>query len=80
MTEPSWETYTFKFPSAPTELVASFHNYYGPTMNAFEAAEKSGRTADLQKDLEDLFISQNRSESRNTTAIPATFLKVTVAV
>jgi hypothetical protein len=74
------DTYTFNFPGAPSEFVAEFRNYYGPTMNAFEAAEKSGREADLQNELEVLFNSQNKSPSRDTTSIPATFLRVTVAL
>ncbi len=56
-----------------------FKNYYGPTMNAFEAAEKNGKASDLQHELEDLFNSQNKSTNKNTTSIPATFLRVTVA-
>ena len=48
-------------------------------MNAFEAAGKNGRAADLQGELEALFESQNKSASKNTTSIPATFLRVTVA-
>ncbi|MFO1482078.1 MAG: class I SAM-dependent methyltransferase [Verrucomicrobiaceae bacterium] len=74
------DTFTFNFPSPPSALVAEFRDYYGPTMNAFEAAEKNGRTADLQRELEDLFTSQNQSPDKNTTSIPATFLRVTVAV
>ena len=74
------DTFTFNFPSAPSELVDEFRKYYGPTMNAFEAAEKNGRAADLQKELEDLFNSQNKSPSNDTTSIPATFLRVTVAL
>jgi hypothetical protein len=54
--------------------------YYGPTMNAVEAADKNGRAADLQKELEGLFESQNKSSTNDTTSIPATFLCVTVAV
>jgi ubiquinone/menaquinone biosynthesis C-methylase UbiE len=46
------DTYSFNFPSAPSEFVAVFRKYYGPTMNAFEAAEKNGRAADLQKELD----------------------------
>jgi SAM-dependent methyltransferase len=72
------ETYTFKFPGTPSEFVAEFRYYYGPTMNAFEAAEKNGRAADLLKDLEALFESQNTSPNNNGTSIPATFLRVTV--
>ena len=74
------DTYTFNFPGSPSELVAVFRKYYGPTMNAFEAAEKNGRAADLQKELEDLFIRQNKSPGKEVTSIPATFLRVTVAV
>jgi ubiquinone/menaquinone biosynthesis C-methylase UbiE len=74
------DTYTFNFPTAPSELVAEFRNYYGPTMNAFEAAEKNGRTDALQKDLEILFNSQNTSPRKDVTSIPATFLRVTVAI
>jgi hypothetical protein len=47
-------------------------------MNAFEAAEKNGKASDLQHDLEELFMSQNKSADKNTTSIPATFLRVTV--
>ena len=46
-------------------------------MNAFEAAEKNGRAADLQKELEELFSSRN--QGKGATSIPATFLRVTVA-
>ena len=74
------DTYTFNFPEPPSKLVDTFQKYYGPTMNAFEAAEKNGRTSDLRKELEDLFDSQNKSPSKDTTSIPATFLRVTVAV
>jgi ubiquinone/menaquinone biosynthesis C-methylase UbiE len=74
------DTYTFNYPSAPSELVGAFRKYYGPTMNAFEAAEKNGRAGDLQKELEVLFSSQNKSPSKNATSIPATFLRVTVAL
>jgi ubiquinone/menaquinone biosynthesis C-methylase UbiE len=72
------DTYTFNYPNPPAELVAAFRDYYGPTMNAFEAAEKSGRAADLQKELVALFESQNQSPTPGTTSIPATFLRVTV--
>ncbi|MDZ4857448.1 MAG: class I SAM-dependent methyltransferase [Candidatus Hydrogenedentes bacterium] len=72
------DTFTFNFSGAPSALLAEFRKYYGPTMNAFDAAEKEGRTDDLQKELEALFISQNKSADKNTTSIPATFLRVTV--
>jgi len=74
------DTYTFNFPGAPSALVDTFRKYYGPTMNAFEAAEKNGRADNLQKDLVDLFNSQNKSPKQDATSIPATFLRVGVAL
>jgi len=74
------DTYTFRCPGAPAELLARFRTYYGPTMNAFEAAAAHGREADLQAELEALFNAQNASQSDDATSIPATFLRVTVAV
>jgi SAM-dependent methyltransferase len=74
------ETFTFNFPTAPVTFVTEFRNYYGPTMNAFDAAEKHGRAADLQKELEHLFTSQNKSPNKAATSIPATFLQVTVSL
>jgi hypothetical protein len=49
-------------------------------MNAFEAAQKHGRTADLHKQLNELFASHNKSATKDLTSIPATFLRVTVSV
>lgn len=72
------KTFTFEAPISPVEFVGRFKNYYGPTMNAFEAAEKSGRAADLQRELEELFESQNKTDSPSSVSIPATFLQVTV--
>ena len=74
------DTYTFNFPGAPSEFLAAFRTYYGPTMNAFEAAAANGREADLQAELEALFNAQNTSQSEDATSIPATFLRVTVMV
>src|SRR5438046_10645680 len=70
------DTFNFNFPGTPSEFVDVFRKYYGPTMNAFEAAEKQGRGAELQKQLEELCNSQNKSQEG--TSIPATFLRVTV--
>jgi hypothetical protein len=71
------DTYTFNYQGSPSEFVAVFRSYYGPTMNAFEAAELNGRAADLQKELEALFEEQNASPNGGTS-IPATFLRVSV--
>jgi SAM-dependent methyltransferase len=72
------DTFNFNFPGMPSAFVDEFRNYYGPTMNAFEAAGKNGRAADLQKELEMLFNTQNTSVDKTRTSIPATFLRVTV--
>ena len=72
------DTFTFNFPGSPAQYVDAFRKYYGPTMNAFEAAEKQGKADELQEQLEELFNRQNKSG--NGTSIPATFLRVTVSV
>jgi SAM-dependent methyltransferase len=70
------DTYTFDFSGSPSELLSEFRTYYGPTMNAFEAASADGREVELQAELEELFNEQNTSDTR--TSIPATYLRVTV--
>jgi ubiquinone/menaquinone biosynthesis C-methylase UbiE len=72
------DTYTFIAPYSPEEFVASFKTYYGPTMNAFDAAEKNGKSTELQQELISLFSSQNKNSDLNKTEIPATYLRVTV--
>src|SRR6476659_3957189 len=79
------DTFTFNFPGTPSQFVDEFRNYYGPTMNAFEAAEKQGTAGELKKQLGELFNSQNNaararavSNTQDGTSIPATFLRVTV--
>lgn len=74
------DTYTFNFKGTPSEFVTLFKTFYGPTMNAFEAAAKNGKAVELQNELEALFASQNTSTEKNITSIPATFLRVTVDV
>jgi len=74
------DTYTFNYPAPPSELLSAFRRFYGPTMNAFEAAEKNGRADELARELDALFASQNRSPRADATSIPATFLRVTVSV
>ncbi|WP_225979833.1 hypothetical protein [Pseudobacter ginsenosidimutans] len=75
----SRETFNFGISGTPSEFLERFRLYYGPTMNAFDAAGKNGKEAELQQELEDLFNRQNKSGNNETTLIPATFLKVTVA-
>jgi SAM-dependent methyltransferase len=74
------DTFTFNLPGHPQDFVGLFRDYYGPTMNAFDAAGKSGRVIDLQGQLEALFKAQNKSARADTISIPATFLRVTVAL
>ena len=74
----SRETFTFEAPISAAEFVSRFKNYYGPTMNAFEAADKQGKASELQSELEALFNSQNKSNLENAVSIPATFLLVSV--
>ena len=74
----SRETFIFKTPHSPASFLDTFKNYYGPTMNAFEAAEKNGKAAELLAELQQLFKDQNQSSDPNTTSIPATFLMITV--
>ena len=74
------DTYTFSSTGTPSELLGVFRTYYGPTMNAFEAAAANGGEADLQAELEALFNRQNASPTEDATSIPATFLRVTVAL
>jgi len=74
------DTYRFEYPTAPAEVVNEFRAYYGPTMNAFEAAQANGGPAKLEKELVTLFESKNESRDTGTTSIPATFLRVTVAL
>jgi len=70
-------TWHFRSMEPPTSLFEIFRRFYGPTMNAFEAAAKDGRDEQLAQELSALFVAQNQRASG--TDIPATFLKVTVS-
>lgn len=70
-------SFVFHHSGRPTELLKKFRLYYGPTMNAFAAAESSGQAEELQHELAALFIAQNQGGA-DDTIIPATLLKVTV--
>ena len=71
------ETYVFRHPGPPEELVGAFRHFYGPTMNAFAATAESGRSDELFDELVALFKSQNEA-GLDRTIIPAKFLKVIV--
>ncbi len=74
------DTYVFRSPVTPSELLADFKTYYGPTMNAYAAAAANGNEAELDAELDALFNEQNTSAADDSTSIPATFLRVTVTV
>ena len=74
------DIYTFNYAGSPSAFVDTFRRYYGPTMNAFEAAQKNDKSEELRQQLEALFERQNQSSSAGVTSIPATFLRVTVQV
>lgn len=74
----SRETYVFRHSGPPSELLQTFKQFYGPTMNAFEAASNDGRAQDLEAELNELFESHNRAGPK-ATDIPATYLKVVVS-
>ena len=74
------DTFVFEAPISPTEYLTLFRDYYGPTMNAFEAAQSNGRADELFAELDALFNAENTTGNPDTTAIPATFLRVTVKV
>ncbi len=74
------DTYTVQLSARASRLRSGFQELLRPTMNAFAAAEQSGKAADLQKELDALFERENRSQTKGATSIPATFLKVTVSV
>jgi ubiquinone/menaquinone biosynthesis C-methylase UbiE len=71
---------TFHFNSynkKPEDFVDALRRFYGPTMNAYEAAERDGRADELHRELVTIMKSQNKS-ANGGTLIPATFLRVTV--
>jgi ubiquinone/menaquinone biosynthesis C-methylase UbiE len=73
------DTYYFAFPDKnPGQFIELFEKFYGPTMNAVEAAQKNGRWEELHNQLVELANSQNKSKDAGTL-IPATFMRVTVS-
>ena len=74
------DTFHFVSPGkSPADLVESFRRFYGPTMNAFEAAQKSGKVDELHHQILELAKAQNQSTGGGTS-ISATFLRVTVQI
>ena len=74
------DTFYFASPDkSPTRFIELFRDFYGPTMNAYEAAQKNGKAQDLHQQLLELANSQNKSKDAGTF-IPATFMRVTVSL
>ena len=71
------DTFIFNAPYSPAVLLNTFKTFYGPTMNAFEAASKNDKADELEQELKALFARENKSTDPNTTLIPATYLRVT---
>ena len=74
------DTYYFDSPDkSPAQFIEPFETFYGPTMNAVEAARKNGKVEELHTNLLELANSQNKSKDAGTF-IPATFMRVTVSL
>ena len=74
------DTFYFESPDkSPADVIDIFRRFYGPTMNAYEAAAKNGKVEELHKQLLELAKPQDRSKNGGVS-IPATFLRVTVSV
>jgi ubiquinone/menaquinone biosynthesis C-methylase UbiE/truncated hemoglobin YjbI len=74
------DTYYFASPvKTPAQFIELFETFYGPTMNAVEAANKNMKAEELHNQLVELANSQNKSKDAGTL-IPATFMRVTVSI
>ena len=73
------QPYFFISQKSPEEYVKDWRIYYGPTMNAYAAAESDGKVEDLHRELLELFNRINQA-SNDSTMLQGNFLKVTVTV
>ena len=74
------DTWRFQSPDmGPDEVIDTFRHYYGPTMNAYDAAAKDGRVDELHAQLLGLARTFNTATDGGSS-IPATFMRVTVDV
>ena len=64
------DTFVFDFAGSPAQFVDEFRRYYGPTMNAFDAAERPAAPANCRPSWRRS--SRNRTEAAGTTARPST--------
>ena len=74
------DTFHFVLPDKnPAQFIDIMSRFYGPTMNAYEAAQKNGKVDELQRQLVELAHAQNKSPN-GSTFIPATFMQVSVSL
>jgi ubiquinone/menaquinone biosynthesis C-methylase UbiE len=74
------DTYYFASPDqSPAQFIDLFEHFYGPTMNAVEAAQKNGKAHELHQQLVDLANAHNKSKDAGTL-IPATFMRITISL
>ena len=74
------DTYYFTSPDqSPTQVINVFEKFYGPTINAVDAAQKSGRAEELHNQLVELAKALNKTKDIGTL-IPATFMRVAVSL
>ena len=74
------DTYYFAHPGkTPAQFIELFEAFYGPTMNAVDAAQKQGKADELHCQLVELAKAQNKNGNTGTF-IPATFMRVTIQV
>jgi hypothetical protein len=72
------DTFAFASPdTGPAEFIDLFRQFYGPTMNAFEAARNNGKEDELHRQLLELATAENRATDGGIS-ISATFMRVTV--
>jgi ubiquinone/menaquinone biosynthesis C-methylase UbiE len=74
------DTFHFVSPDkSPSDIVELFRRFYGPTMNAFEAAQNNAKVKELHNQLLELAEAQNMNGD-GSTAMPATYLRVTIRI
>jgi hypothetical protein len=72
------DTFLFETSASPEAFIEDFRKYYGPTMNAYEAAGKNGKTEELHRQIVELATKENRRKGGGTS-IAATFMRITVS-
>jgi ubiquinone/menaquinone biosynthesis C-methylase UbiE len=71
------DTYLFEGPGTSESYIDLFIQYYGPTMNAYSAAQANGKEQQLRDEL--IALARSFNKSADAVSIPATYMRVTVA-